>query len=149
MKVALGSDHGGYKLKSLLIDHLKKKGHSPIDVGCFCSDGCDYPEFGWRVADLVSKKIVAKGILVCKSGIGYSLVANKAKGIRAALCQNITQAKSSREHNDANVLVLGALYVNSSMAKRMVSTWLKTKALGGRHARRVNQIKRMESKLFR
>jgi RpiB/LacA/LacB family sugar-phosphate isomerase len=97
----------------------------------------------------VSNKIADRGILICKSGIGHSIVANKLKGVRAALCRDITQAKSSREHNDANVLVMGALYTKKNLAKRMVSVWLKTAFLGERHAQRIKQIETIESKLYR
>lgn len=144
MKIAIGSDHGGYILKQDLIEYLKKKGHNILDVGCFCPDSCDYPEYGKRVAELVGRKAADRGILICKSGIGLSMVANKIKGVRAASCYNISQAKSSREHNEANVLSLGALYTNRQMAKRIVSVWLKTKPAGGRHSRRIKQISRIE-----
>ena len=146
MKIALGSDHGGYILKGILINYLKDKGHNIIDVGCFGEESCDYPQYAFKVANLVSKKRVHRGIIICKSGIGNSIVANKLKGARAALCYNIRQAKSSREHNDANILVLGAMYVKSGLAKRMTNLWLNTKALGGRHARRVRQIAAIEKK---
>ncbi len=144
MKIAIGSDHGGFKLKKSLIDYLKKNGHNIIDAGCFNGESCDYPQYSYEVSFLVSKKRADRGITICKSGIGNSIVANKVKGIRAALCYNIAQARSSREHNDANVLALGAAYTKPTAAKRIVSVWLKTKTLGGRHARRVKQIKKLE-----
>ncbi|MFH1867935.1 MAG: ribose 5-phosphate isomerase B [Candidatus Omnitrophota bacterium] len=144
MKIAIGGDHGGYALKQEIIGYLKAKGHSIIDAGCFCSDSCDYPEYGKRVAELVGKRSSDRGILICKSGIGLSIVANKVKGVRAASCYNISQAKSSREHNEANVLSLGALYTNKQMSKKIVSAWLKAKPAGGRHSRRVKQISRIE-----
>ena len=144
MKIAIGSDHGGFRLKKILIESLKKNKHNVIDVGCFSQESCDYPQYSYRIAELVSKKKVDRGIAICKSGIGNSIAANKVKGIRAALCYNIKQARSSREHNDANVLVLGAAYTTALVAKRMLNLWLKTKALGGRHARRIKQIKNLE-----
>jgi len=144
MKIAIGSDHGGFSLKEALIVLLKKSNHNVVDVGCFSKESCDYPEYSYRVAELVSKKKADRGIAICKSGIGNSITANKVKGIRAALCYNIKQARSSREHNDANVLVLGAAYTTVPVAKRMLSLWLKTKALGGRHVRRIKQIKNLE-----
>ena len=144
MKIAIGSDHGGFRLKKALIESLKKNKHNVIDVGCFSQESCDYPQYSYRVAELVSKKKVDKGITICKSGIGNSIVANKVKGIRAALCYSMKQTRSSREHNDANVLVLGAAYTPAPLAKRMLSLWLKTKALKGRHARRIKQIKTLE-----
>ena len=144
MKIAIGSDHGGFRLKKALVESLKKNKHNVIDVGCFSTASCDYPQYSYRVAELVSKKKVDKGIAICKSGIGSSIAANKVKGIRAALCYNIKQARSSREHNDANILVLGAVYTPVLLAKRMLELWLKTKALGGRHTRRIKQIKTLE-----
>jgi ribose 5-phosphate isomerase B len=144
MKIAIGSDHGGFKLKRFLIDYLKKNGHNIIDVGCFNDESCDYPQYSHEAAALVSKKRADKGITICKSGIGSSIVANKVKGIRAALCYSIPQARSSRGHNDANVLALGAAYTKPAVAKKIVSVWLRTKALGGRHERRVKQIEKLE-----
>lgn len=149
MKIAIGSDHGGYLLKHDLVDCLKKKGHNVLDVGCFSRDSCDYPQYSFRVAELVSGRIVDRGISICKSGIGNTIVANKVKGVRAALCYNVAQSRSSREHNDANVLVLGAFYTKKNMAKKIVSVWIKTKSLGGRHARRVRQIKDIEKRLYK
>jgi len=144
MKIALGSDHGGFQLKRSLIDYLKKNGHNIIDVGCFNDESCDYPQYSYEAAAMVRDKIADRAVVICKSGIGNSMVANKVKGVRAALCYNIAQVRSSREPNDANVLALGAMYTNPAAAKRMVSVWLKTKALAGRHARRVRQIKSLE-----
>jgi RpiB/LacA/LacB family sugar-phosphate isomerase len=149
MKIAIGSDHGGFSLKQALSGYLKKAGHNIIDAGCFSQDSCDYPKYSYKVAGLVSRHQADKGILICKSGIGNSIVANKAKGVRASLCYNMAQARSSREHNDANILVLGALYTKENMAKRMAALWLKTKFLGQRHARRVSQIRRIERQAFK
>lgn len=144
MKIAIGSDHGGYRLKQDLIQYLKGKGHSIIDAGCFSPESCDYPEYGRRVAELVGEKSADRGILICKSGIGLGIVANKIRNVRAASCYNISQAKSSRQHNEANVLSLGALYTGKKTARRIVSVWLKTRPAGGRHSRRVRQIARIE-----
>jgi ribose 5-phosphate isomerase B len=149
MRIVIGSDHGGFLLKQVLIEYLKKHDHSVLDVGCFSKESCDYPGYSYAVADMVSRKKADRGIAICKSGIGTSIVANKAKGARAALCVNPKQARSSREHNDANILVLGALYVTPAQAKRMLGIWLKTLFLGERHARRIKQIKRIESEAFK
>lgn len=149
MRIAIGSDHGGFKLKQDLVKYFKQKKYCVIDVGCFSDESCDYPKYSYAAAELVGTKKADRGIVICKSGIGNSIVANKLKGVRAALCINIAQARSSREHNDANVLVLGALFVKENTAKRMASLWLKTKFLGGRHARRVEQIKKIEGKVFK
>lgn len=144
MKIAIGSDHGGYLLKNKLIDYLRQKGHNILDAGCFSPESCDYPEFGYRVARLVSRKVADRGILICKTGIGYSIVANKVRGIRAALCNTVALARTSRAHNHANILVLAAVYTDLGLAKRITSVWLKTKQEGGRHARRVQQIVRID-----
>ena len=149
MKIIIGSDHGGFKLKQALIAYIRKNNYAIIDAGCFSEESCDYPAYSYTVAGLVSSKKADRGIAICKSGIGNSIVANKVKGIRAALCFNVTQARSSRQHNDANVLVLGASYVTEDTANRIVSVWLKTKALKGRHARRVEQIRKIERKIFK
>jgi ribose 5-phosphate isomerase B len=149
MKIAVGSDHGGFRLKQALVIYLRKKGHSVLDTGCFSGESCDYPEYSYAVAMLVSENKADRGIVICKSGIGNSIVANKVKGIRAALCCNIRQAISSREHNNANVIALGASYVKEAAAKRIISAWLKAKPLGGRHKRRVSQISNIEKRVFK
>jgi ribose 5-phosphate isomerase B len=146
MKIAIGCDHGGYILKEKLITYLKEKGHNVIDAGCYCSQSCDYSLYALKTAELVSKKIADRGILICKSGIGNTIAANKVKGVRAALCGNVSQARLSRQHNDANILSLGALYVDEKLAKRMLSVWLKAGFLAGRHARRIRQITAYEKK---
>lgn len=144
--VVIGSDHGGFRLKEKIKKFLGDKGYQVKDVGCFNQESCDYPVYAYEAAKEVSLRNFSKGILICKSGIGNSMVANKLPGVRAALCYNLKAAKLSRMHNDANVLVLGALFVNEAMAKRMVSLWLKTEFEGGRHLRRVEQIKKIEDK---
>lgn len=146
-KVVIGSDHGGFSLKERIKEFLKKKGYSVEDAGCFNRDSCDYPKYAYEVAIRVARNKAAKGILICKSGIGNSIAANKLKGVRAALCYNLKAARLSRQHNDANVLVLGALFVNEPLAKRMASLWLKTEFEGGRHLRRVEQIKKIEDEI--
>ena len=146
MTIAIGSDHGGYLLKKALIPYLKNKGHRILDVGCFSADGCDYPQFAYRVARLVSARKVQRGIIICKSGIGTSIAANKVRGIRAALCLSPKDARLSIEHNNANVLSLGAASTGQADAKRIVSVWLCARFQGGRHARRVRQITAIERK---
>jgi len=143
MRIVIGSDHGGYKLKSQIISFLKKKRYSVKDVGTHSEASCDYPYFAYKVAKAISSQKYKKGILICKSGIGNCIVANKVRGIRAALCCNVTAAKLSRLHNDANILVLGAKFVNTSKAKKMIEVWLATKFEGGRHLRRIRQIERI------
>ncbi len=140
MKIAIGNDHRGYKLKEALIDYLKKNGHEVQDFGTFCDESCDYPEFAIKVAKSVVKKNNDQGILICNSGIGMAMAASTVRGIRAANCFNLSTARFSKEHNNANVLVLGAEYLKTPMAKRIVNTWLKTKFVGGRHLRRVKMF---------
>ncbi len=144
-RIVVGSDHGGFRLKEELKAYLEKKGYRVKDVGCFNPAPCDYPQFAYEVARQVSIGKFQRGILICKSGIGNSIVANKLKRVRAALCYNLKAAKLSRRHNDANLLVLGALFVKEALAKRMASLWLKTEFEGGRHLRRVRQIGRIEN----
>ncbi|MFH1622477.1 MAG: ribose 5-phosphate isomerase B [Candidatus Omnitrophota bacterium] len=144
MKIAIGSDHGGFKLKQQIVKFLKENKHKVKDFGTNSQDSCDYPLIAYDVAKSVSRRHFQRGILICKSGIGNSIVANKAKGVRAALCYNIKAAKFSRKHNDANILVLGALFTNIINAKKLIKVWLKTEFEGGRHLRRVKQIERIE-----
>lgn len=143
-KIIIGSDHGGYRLKEKIKAFLESKGYRVKDVGCFNREPCDYPEYAYQVAHLVSSGNSSRGVLICKSGIGNSIVANKLPGVRAALCYNLKAAKLSRRHNDANILILGALFVKEALAKRIVSLWLKTEFEGGRHLRRVKEIKKIE-----
>ena len=144
MKIAIGSDHGGFKLKQQIIEFLKKKKYKLKDFGTYSKRSCDYPEIAYKVAQSVSKESFDRGILICKTGIGNCITANKVKGIRAALCYNVKAARLSREHNDSNVLVLGALFSNVVKAKKMINVWLNTEFEGGRHLRRIKQIERIE-----
>jgi len=144
MKIVIGADHGGFKLKEALAKFLKSKGHTVKDVGAFSEEGCDYPLVGYQAARLVADKTCERGILICKTGIGMSIVANKIKGVRAALCDREDIARSSREHNDANILVFAANVVSPARAKKILEAWLSTRHLGARHAKRVRQIKEIE-----
>lgn len=141
MKIAIGSDHRGFELKEMLIEYLRKKKHIVKDYGAFSQESCDYPKFAFKVAKAVFKKKFDYGILICYSGIGMAMAANKIKGIRAANCYNLPTTRFSREHNNANVLVLGAGFVNEQVAKRIVNLWLKTAFVGGRHQRRIKMFK--------
>jgi len=143
-KIAIGSDHGGFALKKVLVPYLKSKKLHVVDVGTFSEASVDYPDTSYKVARMVSRGKIPRGILICKSGIGNSIVANKAKGVRAALCYNIKAARLSRMHNDANILVLGSLFVNPERAKKMIDVWLNTPFEGGRHQRRLEKIERIE-----
>jgi len=147
--IIIGSDHRGFKTKERIIKLLKSKGFNIQDVGTHTQESCDYPKYALAVAKSVSRSNLNRGILVCKTGIGNSIVANKVRGVRAALCYNVKAARLSREHNNANVLVLGTDFVRASALKRILDVWLKTKFLGGRHKRRVKQIIQIEKGLFK
>jgi len=148
-KLSIASDHAGFVLKEKLKEYLGKKGIAVKDLGTYSKERCDYPEYAYNLAKSVASGEYKRGILVCKSGIGDSIVANKVPGVRAALCYNLKAAKLSRQHNDSNVLVLGSAFVKADLAKRMISLWLNTKFLGGRHLRRVKQINEIEQKIRR
>jgi ribose 5-phosphate isomerase B len=147
MKIAIGSDHGGYELKNKICAYLKKM-YRIKDFGAFSEKSCDYPIIAYRVAKSVSQKRFDKGILVCTSGIGMAITANKVGGIRAALCSSKACARLSRQHNDANILVLSGRFTSFKNAKNIVDEWLKTDFLLAvpRYVRRIEQIKQIEDK---
>ncbi|MCX5679509.1 MAG: ribose 5-phosphate isomerase B [Candidatus Omnitrophica bacterium] len=147
MKIVIGSDHGGYELKSKLIEFLKNSKYDAADIGTHSKDSCDYPLIGFEVARAVSVGRADRGVLICRTGIGMAIIANKVPGIRAGVCYSVKMAKSSREHNDCNVLVLAADYTEERLAKKILKIWLNTNSLGDRHARRVKQIDKLETKL--
>ncbi|MDD4980642.1 MAG: ribose 5-phosphate isomerase B [Candidatus Omnitrophica bacterium] len=146
-KIIIGSDHGGFRLKEKIRSFLEKKNFQVKDLGAYSIERCDYPPIAYRLAEEVSHGRYKQGILICKTGIGNSIVANRLSGVRAALCYNAKAARLSREHNDSNVLVLGSTFVKTDSAKRILNVWLNTKFSGGRHKRRLDQIKLMERKL--
>jgi ribose 5-phosphate isomerase B len=145
--IAIASDHGGFILKDKLKTHLVKKGFKVKDYGAFSEERCDYPQTAYALARSVSLGKYKRGVLICKSGIGNSIVANKLPKVRAALCYNSKAAELSRRHNDSNVLVLGALFSKEKSAKKILDIWLKTEFEGGRHIRRLNQIREIERKI--
>lgn len=148
MKVVLiASDHAGFNLKEKLKPYLEKAGFKVRDLGAYSKENCDYPVFASHLASQISQGKYSRGILICKSGIGNSIVANRFPRVRAALCYNIKAARLSREHNDSNVLVLGSVFVDAALAKRILRVWLKTGFQGGRHLRRLNRIKNIENKI--
>lgn len=147
MKISLGCDHGGYDLKEIIKKHLESKKIEVVDVGTYSIDSVDYPDYGSKAAELVAKKEVDKGIVICTTGIGISIAANKVKGIRCALCTNSYMAKMTRLHNDANMLALGAGIVGKNLALDIVDTWLDTDFEGGRHTKRVEKIMNIENTL--
>lgn len=140
MKIAIGSDHAGYQMKELLKSTIRELGHEVKDFGTFTEDSCDYPDYGEKVADGVTSGDYEQGVLVCGTGIGMSMVANKIPGIRAALCCNLYMAEMSRRHNDANVLVIGGRVIGADLAREMVRKFLATEFEGGRHERRIEKI---------
>ena len=140
MKIALGSDHGGYALKCDIIQLLEKLGYEYEDFGCYSTDSCDYPIFGEAAARAVAEGKCDRGIVICTTGIGISIAANKVKGIRCAHCADSLEAEMTRRHNDANMMAIGAGFAGRNMAERMVEVFLTTEFEGGRHARRVAQL---------
>ena len=147
MKIVIGSDHGGFELKKSVIAYLKIEGHHIQDFGARSKESCDDPMIGFEVAKEVGDGRSDRGILICKTGIGMVIIANKVHGVRAVACYDVDMAKSSREHNDCNVAVLAASYTPADKAKEIVKAWLAAEHLGDRHARRVDQIKDIEMKL--
>ena len=147
MKIVIGSDHGGYELKNKLIGFLREKEYEVEDLGTHSKESCDYPLIGFEVAKAISEGRADKGVLICKTGVGMTIIANKIHGVRAAACYDVDMARSSREHNDCNVIVLAVNYTDFNKAKEILEVWLVTEHGGERHARRVNQIRDIESKL--
>ncbi|MBQ7584122.1 MAG: ribose 5-phosphate isomerase B [Lachnospiraceae bacterium] len=141
MKIAIACDHGGYELKVKLIPHLKELGHEITDFGCDSTDSVDYPSYGRAVGHAVADKKADRGIVICTTGIGISIAANKVKGVRAAVCTNGLMAKMTRLHNDANILALGANITGYGLAEEICDVFLDTEFSGGeRHVRRVKAI---------
>ncbi|MEW6106294.1 MAG: ribose 5-phosphate isomerase B [Bacillota bacterium] len=140
MKVAIGSDHAGFEMKESLKEYVKSLGHEVEDFGAQSCDPVDYPDIGYRVAKDVASGRFERGVLICGTGIGMSIVANKVPGVRAALAGDVESARLAREHNDANVLTLGARIIRLELAREIVRIFLETGFAGGRHARRVEKI---------
>ena len=139
--IAIGCDHGGVELKDEIVKHLEKKEIECKDVGCYTSESCDYPVYAKKVTDLITSKECKEGILVCGTGIGMSIAANKVKGIRAAVCGDCFSAQATKEHNNANVLCLGARVVGTGLALKIVDTFLETEFSNGeRHVRRIDML---------
>jgi ribose 5-phosphate isomerase B len=146
MKVALGCDHAGYALKEIVFSCLERAGHEVLDQGTDSDDSCDYPDFAEQVALRVASGEADRGIVVCATGIGVAMTANKIAGIRAAVCNDLYTARFSRLHNDANVLTLGARVVGPGLAEEIVRVWLETSFEGGRHSRRLQKIRDIEGR---
>ena len=147
MKVAIGCDHAGMAMKNQIIPLLEELNVEITDFGTNAGESCDYPDYGEKVSEVVSNGSIDRGILICGTGIGMCIVANKFPGVRAALCCEDYSAKMSRLHNDANILVLPGRIIDADTAKGIVKTWLKTDFEGGRHQRRLDKIKAIEAKL--
>lgn len=140
MKIAIGADHGGYSLKEILIEDLKSNGYDLEDLGTYSTDSVDYPDFSQKVCNQVTQGQADLGILICGTGIGMSIAANKHQGIRAALCGDVYSAKLTRQHNNSNVLCLGARVIGDELAKMIVHTWLDAEFEGGRHQGRIDKL---------
>lgn len=146
MKIILGADHGGYELKNHITDWLTKQSYNVTDIGVFSSESVDYPDIAFEVAQKVADGLYDRGILVCGSGVGVSITANKVKGIRAVLCHDTVTARLSREHNDTNVIAMGGRFVAKELAYEIINIWLNTDFSEGRHEQRINKISGIENK---
>ncbi len=147
MRIAVGSDHRGYEVRAKLVDLLQRLGHEVVDVGTFSGEAVDYPDIAAQVAGKVSRHEADRGILICGTGLGMCIVANKFTGVRATPCHDDLTAEMSRRHNDSNVLCLSADLLGERIIDRIIETWLSTSFEGGRHARRVDKIAQIEHKI--
>ena len=145
-KIAIGSDHTGFRLKNILLKYLNEKGIETIDSGTYDENSCDYPDFAEKVSQFILSGQAERGILIDATGIPSAITANKFKGIRAATCYNEFSAKSSREHNNSNIIVLGARSLGEETIKSILNVWLVTPFLGGRHQKRLDKITAIEIK---
>ena len=147
--IAVGSDHGGYDLKNIVIAYLKEMGHTVIDCGTNSKESVDYPDFALAVAEKVHEGTACRGIMIDGAGIGSCMAANKVPGVRAAMCVDYATAVNSREHNNANVLTLGAGLLGVNQVKLIIKTWLETDYGGGRHERRIVKITEIEKRFMK
>ncbi|WP_456277436.1 ribose 5-phosphate isomerase B [Bacillus sp. AK128] len=145
MKVAIASDHGGLMIREEIKRLLEEMNVSYVDLGCECGTSVDYPDYALPVAEMVAKGEVDRGILICGTGIGMSIAANKVKGIRCALVHDMFSAKATREHNDSNILAMGERVIGPGLAREIAKIWLTTEYEGGRHANRVEKITSYEN----
>ena len=145
MKIAIGNDHAALELKNHIVDYLVREGHEVVNFGTDTPASTDYPIYGARVAHAVANGECERGVVICGTGIGISISANKVKGIRCALCSEPVSAKLTRQHNDANVLAMGARIIGPAMAEEIVHTFLTTEFAGGRHSRRVDLNTKLEN----
>ena len=145
MKISIGCDHGALALKNKVVSHLEKQGHEVKDFGTYTADSCDYPEFAAAAARAVASGECEKGIVLCTTGIGVSITANKVKGVRCALLSDVMSARMTREHNDTNMMAIGAAVVGKMLAFEIIDTWLGTEFEGGRHQRRIDKMMAYEA----
>ncbi|WP_219834464.1 ribose 5-phosphate isomerase B [Paenibacillus sp. R14(2021)] len=147
MKIAIGADHGGYSLKEIVVPYIQSLGHEIIDLGCDCNVSVDYPDYAMPVCDHVVKGEADRGILICGTGIGMSIAANKVAGIRCALVHDLFSAQATREHNDTNVLAMGERVIGPGVAQEIIRIWLETPFSNSeRHVGRLNKVKAIEDK---
>ena len=146
-KIAIASDHGGFDLKENIIAFLLKKGLEIDNLGAHSTDSVDYPDYGIKLAQAIIDKKFVRGILICGTGVGMSIVVNRFPGIRGTLCSDVYTAKMCREHNDSNILIMGGRVIEVSLAIEILETWLNTEFEGGRHQRRLDKIKNIDARL--
>ncbi|SFJ25202.1 ribose 5-phosphate isomerase B [Paenibacillus sp. UNC496MF] len=147
MKIAIGADHGGYRLKEVVVPFIQSLGHEILDVGCDCEQSVDYPDYALPACELVVQGKADRGILICGTGIGMSIAANKVAGIRCALVHDLFSAQATRDHNDTNALALGERVVGPGVAQEIIRVWLETPFSNGeRHVGRLNKVKQIEAK---
>jgi len=146
-KIAIASDHGGFELKETVIAQLLNDGWEIDDLGPNNEDSVDYPDYGIKLAEIISNKKVERGIVICGTGVGMSIVVNRFPGIRGTLCSDIYTAKMCREHNDSNILIMGGRVIGKGLASEIVDTWLNTAFEGGRHQRRLDKINEIDANL--
>ena len=146
-KIAIASDHGGFALKESLVGTLRDKGFEIDDLGPSNADSVDYPDYGIKLAHAIVEQKVERGIVICGTGVGMSIVVNRFPGVRGTLCSDIYTAKMSREHNDSNILIMGGRVIGKDLALEIVGIWLKTEFEGGRHQRRLDKINEIDANL--
>lgn len=146
-KIAIASDHGGFDLKENIIAFLLKKGLEIDNLGAHSTDSVDYPDYGIKLAQAITDKKFVRGILICGTGVGMSIVVNRFPGIRGSLCSDVYTAKMCREHNDSNILIMGGRVIGVGLAIEILETWLNTEFEGGRHKRRLDKIKEIDANL--
>ena len=145
MKIAVACDHGGFRLKNVLIEEMKKLGYEVKDYGTYSEDSCDYPDYASQAAKAVASGECEKGVVVCGTGIGVSITANKVKGIRCALVHDVFSAKATRAHNDTNMLAMGQRVIGEGLALEILHAWLETEYEGGRHDKRIEKMMALEN----